>query len=178
VDPDARQKLDVDLARLAEGDRTAFDEVFATLWPIVLAVSGRLLVSRADAEDAAQQALMKVFTRIDEYDADRPALSWVLGIAAWECRAMRTRHARRREAVVDDAASVASGAPSPEDVAVTNEWLAAAAAAVAQLSPADQEAFREACEDRPNASDATLRKRRQRALGRLRIAWRKIYGSF
>ena len=165
------------LARLAEGDRTAFDEAFTTLWPIVLAVSVRLLGSEADAEDATQQALTKMFTRINEYDVDRSAFSWTLGIAAWECRALRTKRARRREDVVHAATDVPYDAPSPEDAAMRNEFLAAAAEAIGSLSDGDQAALRAAFDGAPNPIDATHRKRRQRAFDRLRITWRRIVGT-
>src|SRR5260370_788744 len=82
--------------RLAEGDRTAFRPVFALVWPQVRAFAARL-VGPADGEDAAQAALLKIFSRASEYDRARDALPWVLGIAAWECRTLRRRWERRRE---------------------------------------------------------------------------------
>ena len=178
MDPAARLKLDADLARLADGDRAAFDGAFAVLWPIVLNVCMRLLGSKADAEDAAQQALTKMFTDINEYDVDRSALSWTLGIAAWECRALRTKRARRRESGGDDAATVASDAPSPEDEVMKAEFLEATSDVLGRLSASDQETLRAAFEGSLHATGATFRKRRERAVDRLRIAWRKLHGTF
>ena len=71
------------------------DQLFAALWPIALGFARRALGGAADAEDAAQAALTNVFARAAEFDASRDALSWVLGIVAYECRTLRQR-ARRR----------------------------------------------------------------------------------
>src|SRR5439155_540588 len=76
------------MQRLADGDRGAFSPAFALLWPRLRAFAVRY-VGAADGEDAAQAALLRVFSRAGEYDADRDALAWALGIAAWECRTLR-----------------------------------------------------------------------------------------
>src|SRR5207302_10345249 len=92
----ARTELDRLVARLADGDRAAFGPVFEALWPVLRAFCGRA-VGAADAEDAAQSALLRVFARAAEYDPEQRALPWVVGIAAWECRTLRRRRDRRRE---------------------------------------------------------------------------------
>src|SRR3954447_2713270 len=91
------------MAALADGDRDAFHPVFVRLWPVLRAFVGRLLPA-ADAEDVAQQALVNVFTRVSEFDRGRDALSWALGIAAWEVRTVRRRSQRRREHAAGDSA--------------------------------------------------------------------------
>ena len=48
-----------------------------------------LLKNEADAADAAQEAMQKVFTRAHQYDPTRHALPWALAIAAWECRTVQ-----------------------------------------------------------------------------------------
>ena len=172
-----RTQLDANLARLAEGDRSAFDPVFTALWPAVLGLSVRL-VGSADAEDVAARALGKVFERADEYDRTRPALAWVFGIAAWECRATLTRRRRRREEELGPCAELASEAPSPEDQAALAQLIEAAEAVLGELSPADQATLRATFAESPDATGATFRKRRSRALERLRMAWRRIHGTF
>src|SRR5207245_9364399 len=72
------------MVRLADGDRAAFRPAFALLWPRLRAFAARC-VAAADAEDVAQAALLRVFSRASEYDAERDALAWALGIAAWAC---------------------------------------------------------------------------------------------
>lgn len=177
MDPNVRAQIDADLVRLADGDRSAFDPTFTALWPLVVALSTRLLGSRADAEDAAQEAMFKVFDRINELDVARSGVSWALGITAWECRAMRSRRVRRREDAGDAAVEPVSGAPSPESEVMTRELLIASREVLGELSPADQETLRATFDELPNATGPTFRKRRERALARLRHAWRRLYGT-
>ncbi|HVZ32397.1 MAG TPA: sigma factor, partial [Polyangiaceae bacterium] len=60
--------LDELLARLAEGDRSVFSRVFSQLWPPALRLCRSLLGNEADASDAAQEALEKVFSRASDYE--------------------------------------------------------------------------------------------------------------
>jgi RNA polymerase sigma-70 factor (ECF subfamily) len=177
VDATTRTKIDDALARLADGDRSAFDPVFRALWPVVLALCTRMLGSGADAEDAAQQAMFKMFDRIDEYDRDRSGVSWALGVAAWECRAARTKRARRREDGAAECPEGASDTPSPEAVMTERELIAAAREILDSLSVGEQETLPATFEEWPEASGTTFRKRRERAMARLRNAWRRIYGT-
>jgi len=178
VDAKVREAIDAALVRLADGDRSAFDPAFNGLWPVVLALSTRLLGSKDEAEDAAQEAMYKVFARIDELDVDRSGVSWALGIAAWECRARRTSRLRRREDHADGGRELASEALSPEEDFMARELVVLAEKVLGALSTADQEALRATFEERPVAKGATFRKRRERALFRLRNAWRKLYEAF
>lgn len=181
MDDGPRSELDAAMARLADGDRSAFKPVFAELWPPVYAFCARVLGAGADAEDAAQQALEKVFSRASTYDRARRALPWAIGIAAWECRTIRKRAQRARREAIDRAEGLASADPSPEDRAAVKELEDAARAVLGRLSEADREAlhatFAEDPSQLPFISGAALRKRRERALARLRELWRAIYGS-
>jgi RNA polymerase sigma factor (sigma-70 family) len=167
------------MARLAEGDREAFHAVFVRLWPLLRGFLGRHLPFE-DAEDAAQEALVKVFARASEYDPRRDALSWALGVAAYEVKTARRKRQRRREAAGDAsdllAAAPASG-PGPEEAAVAREMEEALDAAVRSLGEADAATLRHYADGRrPHVPAATFRKRVQRALARLRSAWRTSHG--
>jgi RNA polymerase sigma factor (sigma-70 family) len=170
-----RQDLRARLARLADGDRAAFDAVFRQVLPAVRAFTRRHLAP-ADADDAAQQALLSLFSRVAEYDPSRDALAFVLGIAAWEIRTARRRRFRRRE----DALSVdgACAAASPEAAAADAELRAALVEALGALRPADADALLAAAglAQRPDVAGATFRKRVERATARLRELWRRCHG--
>lgn len=162
--------------RLADGDRAAFGRVFALLWPRLRAFAARL-VGHADGEDAAQAALLKVFSRASEYDRGRDALAWALGIAAWECRTLRKRRARRREESALPPAAVRDGAPSPEEAAIDRDLRDAAAEILGELRPIDIETIASIASGRRAVAGATFRKRMERALARFRLAWRARHGS-
>jgi DNA-directed RNA polymerase specialized sigma24 family protein len=175
VTPHERRALNDGLARLADGDRGAFDAVYRLAYPALRAFAARHLPA-ADAEDTAQQALVALFARADEYDPARDALGWALGIAAWEIRTHRRRVGRRREDV--PAGEPACDGPSPEHALLDAELRASLAEAVAALRPADAEAVLASAglAPRPPLPAATFRKRVERAFCRLRDLWRKEHG--
>src|SRR5215470_3388014 len=97
MDADDTQRLQQALVSLAGGDRSAFHPVFTLCWPVVRSFTLALLRGAPEAEDAAQEALLRVFARASEFDPRRAALPWVLGIAFHQCRTQRRRWQRRRE---------------------------------------------------------------------------------
>jgi RNA polymerase sigma-70 factor (ECF subfamily) len=175
VTPDARAQITLLLARLADGDRAAIEPAFDALWPLVRDFCARA-VGAADAEDAAQQAIVRAFERVADYDRERDAVAWVLTIAAWEVRTIRRRCARRRETTDD--ADIASDGASPEDAAIERELCTALRDALASLRPEDAATITAAYFEASDAPrPATFRKRLQRALDRLRGAWRTKHGT-
>jgi len=174
VTADADSALDPLMARLADGDRSAFTPVFELLWPRAMRLCTSMLKNDADATDAAQQAMTKILERASEYDRRRPAMPWALAIASWECRTILKRRLRRRE-VADEAAG--ESAVGHEDEHVQRQLVEAALAAMGTLSETDRETLIATFwEEAASASGATLRKRRERALVRLRSAFRRLYG--
>lgn len=169
-----RAALQRQLERLADGDRDAFHPVFVRLWPLLRGFAGRCLPP-PEAEDAAQEALLRVFARAAEFDRERDALSWVLGIAAYEIRTARQRRRRRhrREQPDDALAGRPDQGRSPEENALSAELERALGEALAALRPVDAETLLAyARGERPDLPGPTFRKRVERALGRLRSAWR------
>ena len=92
------------MARLADGDRGAFEPLFAALHPRAIRLA-RMRLGASDADDAAQQALLRVFARASEFTPGRPAIPWFYAIAANEIHALARRRARAhlREAQVEAA---------------------------------------------------------------------------
>jgi RNA polymerase sigma-70 factor, ECF subfamily len=180
VDPAGRQRLQKDLTRLADGDREAFHPVFVALLPLLRGFAARGL-SGGEAEDAAQEALVKVYARAHEFDRTRDALSWVLGIAAYEIKTFRRLRERRRESDSTPAEMAArhdTGA-TPEEQAIARDLDTAIAMALAELSPVDAATLRAYAQgERPEGvAPATFRKRVERSLTRLRTLWRASHGG-
>lgn len=176
MEPGERAELRRLMGRLADGDRTAFGPVFALLWPQVRAFAARL-VGPADGEDAAQTALLKIFSRTSEYDRERDALPWALGIAAWECRTLRRRRERRREQSDPAPERAVDGALSPEEAALGRELRAAAEEVLGTMRPIDVETIISIATGHRAVHGATFRKRLERALARFKLAWRARHGS-
>lgn len=166
------------MVRLADGDRDAFEGVFDALWPELLAFMRRAMPGFPDAEDSAQQTLLKVFSRISEFDTTRDGVAWAFGIAAYEVKTRRRQVQRRRE--VGDAPaedSLADRARSPEQLLLESDLNRALIGALGELSAADRAVLLSADRDASAdpITDAARRKRRQRAVERLRAIWSKLY---
>ena len=174
-----RAALQEDLTALARGDRTAFDPLFRRLWPLLRGFARRFLPPH-EADDAAQDALLRVFRRASEFDSSRDALAWILGIAAWQIRTQRTKTRRRREDLSDAPPERADPATSPEQQAAARELAALLDRALGEMSPADAATLTAyARGERPDLPGATFRKRVERALARLKRAvnWRTHHDS-
>ncbi len=166
------------MVRLSDGDRTAFDLLLNELWPIVVSFVGRGVGYGPDAEDVAQEVFVKICAKIADFDQDRDGLSWAFGIASYEVMTHRRRRQRRRE-ILDEAAFAtrADESVSQEEQLLENEIDVSLKEAARALSDEDRRTL-ELDGKRPTGSvSATMRKRKQRALGRLRDLWRNIYGE-
>lgn len=176
--PEKRKAIHEALLRLADGDRSGMPVLVAELWPVLLAFAQRGLRDSHDAEDVAQEVLLRICSRVSEFDRSRDALSWAFGIATFEVMTQRRRVQRRRETFS------ASGVPdtidpehSTEDELIRAELRAVLAEALGELSPDDLTQL--GLDGPASLGPATpaMRKRRQRALERLRLVWRRIYGQ-
>jgi RNA polymerase sigma-70 factor (ECF subfamily) len=168
-----RSRLQQALVRLAEGDRSAFDDVFELLWPVYRRFTQRVLAGAPDADDVGQEALMKLFAHVSRFDRSRDALAWSLAIVANECRAARRRVARRREDALSDGDSHGAS-PSPEEALLHDELEQLLGRAIESLGPLDRETIALALDQgahRAGCDATTWRKRWQRARTRLRAAW-------
>ncbi len=162
--------------RLARGDRAAFPIVFDGLWPHLLAFVNRAVTGHPDAEDLAQRTLLKIFARMSDFDVTRDGVAWAFGIAAYEVKTLRRQIQRRRESTVEGTLDHAEDAsPSPEEAAIRRDLRLALAEALGQLSSTDRAALLADGTDASSAGVTTTawRKRRQRALERLRMVWRR-----
>lgn len=179
MDAARRKAIHDSMVRLSDGDRTAFDVLLDELWPVILSFAERGVGRGADAEDIAQEVFFRICARIADFDRARDGLSWAFGIASYEVMTHRRRQKRRRE--VHDEASLAAeidGGASQEDALLQREVVLAFEHAVGALTKDDQLALGLASGgDLSGVPSATLRKRKQRALDRLRGLWRSIYGE-
>ena len=177
MNPAGRSALQEELTALARGERAAFDPLFRRLWPLLRGFARRFL-SAEEADDAAQEALLRIFRRASEFDPGRDALTWVLGVAAWQVRTHRTRARRRREEAAGELPEREASAHSPEERAAAAELADLLERALADLRPDDAATLLAyARGERPDLPGATFRKRVERALGRLRALWRIRHDS-
>ncbi len=171
-----RAELNLKMERLVDGDRQAFEFVFNTTWPLVYRLARKTVMKEIDAEDIAQQALMKVFSRSQEFEKGRDALSWILGVTAFECRTLRQKYRRRKERLshIEEFDQMAATDHAAEESLIKKNLISTIQEIISELSPQDQESILASLENikKPEHSGATYRKRLQRAMDRLKEKWR------
>jgi RNA polymerase sigma factor (sigma-70 family) len=178
--PHARAGVQELVLRLAHGDRSAVEPAFRAMWPMVREYSARALSNAADADDVAQAALLKFFDQVADFDRTRDAVAWALTITSFECRTHRRRLQRRKDrAELSMVHHALSTTETPEDTVIERDLEAAAREVLGSLSDPDIRTVLAAMaeERQEHERGATFRKRLQRALGRLRVAWRTKHES-
>jgi RNA polymerase sigma-70 factor, ECF subfamily len=87
------------LARLAAGgDRAALDELLGKIRPTVLRRCGSMLLYRADAEEACQDVLLKIFKGIHHFDGRSAFTTWLYPVVTNCVRDTYRRLRRQAEA--------------------------------------------------------------------------------
>ena len=159
----------------ADGDRAVLEPLFDALWEVSIGYAQRLVGDRAIAEDCVQEGLERLFAQLAHYDPSRDAFAWALTIVTWTCRTARRKRAREAARAEPSLEASADGAGELE----ARDLTRAALAALASLSVADIETITMMiADDRSHGlSPPTFRKRVERALARLRHAWRTRHGS-
>jgi len=109
--------------RAQRGDPRAFEQLAREHWEIAFRVAYLITHDAAEAEDAAQEALIKAWRALGRFRASRPLRPWLLRIVANEARNRRRSAGRRAQLLLRAQAAEVSGgaAPSPEELAVSAE---------------------------------------------------------
>jgi RNA polymerase sigma-70 factor (ECF subfamily) len=83
------------------GDVDAFSSLVEAYQKPVYNLAYRLLGNSVEAEDAAQEAFIRAYTKLDTYDPSRKFSSWMLSIASHYCIDMLRRR-RKKMTSMDD----------------------------------------------------------------------------
>ena len=105
------------VARCLAGDTAAFEVIVERYQRVFFTVAARLLGDHEAARDAAQDAFVNAFRRLDSYDSSRPFFSWIYRILVNGCLNDR-RDRRHHVELTPDMATVAAG---PADLAEVDE---------------------------------------------------------
>ena len=163
------------------GDSRAYEELVRPHQEIAFRVAYVITRNAADAEDAAQDGLVKAWRALGRFRAGEPLRPWLLKIVANEAR-NRRRSAGRRDHLALRAAAASSGeaAPSPEQAVLDADQRVHLLAALEELPEQARDVL--ACryllelseEETAAALDVrlgTVKSRSNRALDRLREAY-------
>jgi len=136
----------IQLAR--EGDQIAFGRLVVAYQTPVYNLAYRMLSNADEAEEAAQETFLRVYTKLHTYDPQRPFHSWILSIASHYC-IDRLRRRRINWLALKEEIAVPGGRPerlvsvdpNPESVAVQHEREQRIQQLLTTLSPTDRAAI-------------------------------------
>ena len=121
----------------ADGDRRAFDEIVVRHGPFALRVALRLIPDRSAAEDVVQEAMVRAWSRADNFDPQRARFTtWLYRIVVNLCIDQRRR--ARFEPLPDHLDSI-DPAIGADELVELSEQRATLAGALSRL-PARQQA--------------------------------------
>jgi RNA polymerase sigma-70 factor, ECF subfamily len=96
IDASGEQTDTVELVRSClASDADGWSAFVARFQQPVFGLCLRMLRHRQDAEDVAQESLVRAIRNLHRWDQDRPLLPWLLTIAANRCRTALQRRSRR-----------------------------------------------------------------------------------
>lgn len=129
------ERSDEELVAAARtGDRAALELLLRRHHDRIVAVCRQLCRNRADAEDAAQEALIAIVRGLDRFDGRSRFSTWAYRVTTNSCLDELRRRRRRPEPVDADRAPERAGdAPDPADEAARRDLGATIGAAVAEL---------------------------------------------
>jgi len=129
------------LARMVQGDESALTALYDRLSSLAYGVALRIAKNPDAAQDAVQEAFLRVWRRADRFDPARGrARPWFLrlvrNVAIDQCRSRGVRDRAETEKILDVSENVPS--ERPDEAASRSERATRLRAALEQLLPADQ----------------------------------------
>ncbi len=132
------------IARIATGERAAFQALYSRTSAKLFGISLRVLNERAEAEDALQEVFVKIWHNAGRYRANGLSpMTWLITIARNHA-IDRLRKRREGQAGLDMVATLADPAPGPEAQVIAASGCAQLAGCLDELDAPRAEAVRRA----------------------------------
>lgn len=129
------------LVLYANGDRDAARALTARLLPRVLGYAARLLGDRTEAEDVAQEAMIRLWRIAPDWrSGEAKVTSWLYRVVTNLCTDRQRSRRRRAADALDDVAEPADGAPGALAGMIEADRMAALQAALATLPDRQRQA--------------------------------------
>ena len=132
------------IARCGLGDRSAFEGLYSATSAKLFGICLRVLNNRAEAEDALQDAFVKIWRNASKYSVNGLSpMTWLITITRnTAIDRLRARKAKSED--MDEAAEVADSTPGPEALTIAASDRAQIADCLSQLEPDKSDAVRRA----------------------------------
>ena len=124
------------------GDAEALARWYRAEHPAVWRLCLGFLAGRAEADDAAQDAMLRLLDTLDRYDARRPWAVWRNSVVLNHCRdRMRREQARARAEATAARDAFPPALPHPADEAARGELQELVTASLRRLTSREREVF-------------------------------------
>ena len=162
------------ITRVLNGDVEAYSRLVDRHYDRCARIAVRIIGNREDAEEALQDAFLRAFNALDDYEERERFSAWLTRIVVNQCRTVLARTRRREEVFLDVDPGALSLAVVPAEA--EGEWPDLEQA-LAQLPEAQREALvlryaddltYEEMARITGAGESALKMRVQRAFARLR----------
>jgi RNA polymerase sigma-70 factor (ECF subfamily) len=127
------------LAAVLAGEPAAFDAWYRAEHPPVYRLCFGLLAEAAEAEDAAQDAMLHLHDKLRHFDGQRAYGPWRNTVVLNLCRDRLRRMATRRAA--ESVKPLPTRLPRPDEIAEQRELAGMLRSALSALTPREREAF-------------------------------------
>jgi RNA polymerase sigma-70 factor, ECF subfamily len=127
------------LALAESGNAATFEQMVEAHAALVLRTAQRLLLSEADAQDAAQEVLLKLHRFASKFDETRDLRPWLYRMTVNVCHDLRRK--RKLDLALEDTAEPAASEPTPEERWSAEERRQMLFEALAALSGREREAI-------------------------------------
>jgi len=130
------------IAHARAGDEAAFTELVESYQSAIYNLCYRMLGDAAEAEDAAQEAFLRAYSRLSSYDTTRPFKTWLFSIASHHS-IDRLRKRRLIWLSIEDEPlaphpALREQTPGPEEMSVRREQTEVVQKYLAKLAPDDR----------------------------------------
>jgi RNA polymerase sigma-70 factor (ECF subfamily) len=129
------------LDRVRRGEPSGATFLFEKYSASLVRFTDRMLGSRAEAEEVAQEVFVKMISRADQYDGRASVGSWLFAIATNACRDRLRRSVRRTSVPLEAVAEVPAPGEAADVRLVDRERKRAVRKALSKLSEEQREAL-------------------------------------
>lgn len=129
--------------RAADGQRDCFEELLARYRDRVYRICYRSAGNAEDAQDWAQECLVRAYRQLGQYDPAQPFAPWLLRVVGNTCINLAKTRSRRQERLelgLEEGTEGLALTPDPLDAVLLGEEARAVLAAVDALEPSLRQA--------------------------------------
>lgn len=141
----SRQALNLNIKRVANGDRSALQAVYDATSAKLFGVVLRILNDRSEAEDVLQEVYITVWTKAGQFDESRASpITWLATLARNRAIDRQRQVGRRIQRPIEDADDIPDDKESGLDAVLRSETSTRLDGCISELEDSQQKALKTA----------------------------------